>query len=194
MTHQLKLMFFAFLLGCNTLDSSSEVSNDIFDTIHQDDEYESLLKTYSHSASIFQDFDKLYDVHVTFLSSEFMRAFEKRLKERFKYQTMIDDVNGNIGFFVSIFSPLGNLSELNQEKIWEILLSINGVDSHPDLVKSLKAKENWSTFFPYITLWSNEYLVLFKMPSGEGSSEAVQSKEKVTLSLSNLQAKTVMTW
>jgi hypothetical protein len=158
------------------------------ETYVQDGDYRETHKKYTQEYEVIRDFETRYVVSVTFLSGEFRQAFAKRYQSLFnEKENILESPTDKTGFFVTLYSHSTDLAYLEDERLWNIqLVGPDGVKT-PTMTKLLVPKERWSPFFPKISLWSKEYLVLFDGPTA--SSVGMVSKSQTKLIFSNPDAK-----
>ena len=107
----------------------------------------------------------------------------------------VDDVSfsieeGKTVFFVSLFSPSYELTSLTEGKHWTILLEEKDKKLKPYSVTKVHAKNKWSHFFPFISPWSQEFIIVFNKE--ENDKTAFENKKN--LILSHAKAETSMRW
>ena len=87
------------------------------------------------------------------------------------------------------------MSDLDDERLWNIQLQQEkGPLLKPDLVRKMKPKERWSPFFPAISKWSKEYLILFDSPTQAISTIDSVRGTNTKLILSNPDAQVKIHW
>lgn len=178
------------LLGCTSTTEKTEViwHNGISD----DEVYVDALRKFTRSVKVYSNFETLYTIHVTYLSPEFMQAFNTRM-ERFIHdmKSTLNKSSAHLGFFVSIFTPEEGLRHLSDPAIWDIYHETNQIKNAPTTLKALRDKDHWKPFFPQITPWSQEYFILFEDPSGETKRNLEQSFNVV---FANAYASSKLLW
>jgi hypothetical protein len=94
--------------------------------------------------------------------------------------------------FVSVYSPDINRNPLTEKAMWNITLQRkdSSVTKEPETIFSIKKKEPYTAFFPFINNWSREYLVVFD-ENGE-SPELMQ--QNMTLWIQNKVASVSLFW
>lgn len=186
MRHAIGLFaLFAFALSC-THSESSYIESESYKTVYSDQDYLRELEFASKDTSVFHDFDTLYTLNVTFFSRSFKGVYDKRVQERFNHTPKLEEIEGKLAFFVSIFSPRRDFINLSEDKVWEISLKNGAQQLKPVRIQKLTKKEEWLPFFPYVNRWSREYVVIFDPVEG--------APEDVNLRISSLYAQTVMRW
>lgn len=176
------------LLACET--SEPKVSTTLFDVKPTYEPYQKVLNKNSRSTTVFSNYESLYMLNVAGFTPEFYDAFTSALKERLRSTDMLVDIRTNSSFFVSIFSPNEEYNDLSNPKLWEFILTVDGKEYKSKLVKKIKDREAWTSFFTFMNRWSNEFLIVFEIPETDG----VPENAKRALSLSTSKVKTQMIW
>lgn len=181
------------LLGSCISSLEKEVS--VNPSVDQDKEYHEVYKMASSDFEIISNFETHYTLNATILSNAFLSAFAKRYQRLFnEKQPILEEASDKAGFYISLYTANGELNDLTDPSIWNIQMKIADKIEKPFLIKELGPKERWQPFFPSITPWSKEYLILFKSPSiNTSTKELVKnsarklifscSEGKVTISL-----------
>ena len=133
--------------------------------VFDDSEYFTPFKQATRSVEITENFEKIYDISVTYLSPEFQEAFAKRLnRPGAALPRSLKTASSQMGFLVSVFSPEKDRSDLGDPSLWTLYIDIDGVKKTPRAISKLREKSRWEPYFPYVTSWSVEFLVLFDEP------------------------------
>ncbi len=142
-------------------------------------------KFYLESTQRFDFVDKFvtkYKVSITSLSSNFRQAMAKRHEKVFlEPQPMLTDASQKTAFFVTLYSSNIKLEELADDRIWAIQLRTGSSVLKPSAIKPLLPKERWQVFFPEITNWSAEYLIIFDQTPSANQPDAVNSSSELIL-------------
>ena len=181
-----------FLIGsCQ----SSQQKIILHDEVDSDAEYNPVYREHTRQNNVYRDFESIYIVHATYLSKDFQLAFKKRFNALHASDEDSFELEPNqFGFFVSIFVPETNMSDLRDKKLWKIYINIAGARLEPSLVRPLRQKHQWSPFFPYINKWSQEYLIVFDSFQQAVSGSSHDLSSKVMMSITNLDARVDLTW
>lgn len=151
-------------------------------SVPEDPEYN---KIYSESSQQFDFIDKFvtrYKISITQLNTNFRQAMAARHeKVFFEPQPQLTDASQKTAFFVTIYSSNIKLSDLSDERLWSIQLRTGSSVLKPNAIKSLTPKERWQVFFPNITQWSTEYLLLFDQAPPANQPDAVNATSELIL-------------
>lgn len=198
--------------GCHHAETPVEVV--LHGDISDDEPYSRALSTATREASVYGDFETKVLIKATFLSPEFRNAFNIRYEKMMhENQFSLSAADRKAGFFISVFTPDGGGLDLNNRKLWALSLkTLSGQQYHPSMVQKLTNKKRWISFFPWLTKWSEEYLVLFDTehaaadaaadapdpePSSsdaEDASSEVSAPWEIELSLANSDARISLRW
>jgi hypothetical protein len=81
------------------------------------------LKDATRKIDVIDSFESVYSLSVTYLSPEFMHAFNTRLGKYFQYITSnLKEAEQKTGFFVSIYSPDDKIAKLDDKNLWDVYL------------------------------------------------------------------------
>ena len=156
----------------------------------EDSDYLAVYKTYTQREHVYKNFETKFTVSVTMLTSEFRRALAKRhdlvMSQK---QDYLADFTNKTGFFISVFSPSSDNLQLDDENYWTISLQKGSETHKPITINSLSPKKKWELFFPDISNWSKEYLVIFDVSTPIGSDHQMVAKEPISLNLNNIEGK-----
>lgn len=151
---------FLFLPAClSTIDSTTlQIPRPVADD-------EAYNKAYADSTvryDVIHHFETKYKINITQLNANFREALAKRHEDIFhEPQPVLTEASQQTAFFVSIYSQNRALADINDPRLWTVQLKVGNTMLKPSLIKTLSPKERWAAFFPEISLWSSEYLVLF---------------------------------
>ncbi|MCB9229915.1 MAG: hypothetical protein H6618_09910 [Deltaproteobacteria bacterium] len=197
------LTIIILLTSCSS--SWSPVTVSLHDAAEDDPAYFPALKEASRNASVYRDFETKILINATFLSPQFRTAFNKRYAELMEEKHFsLAEADTKAGFFVSVFTADKQPPDLNDRKLWTLILKTsNGQQYFPSMVRSLNEKSRWQAFFPWLSQWSKEYLILFETESPPASAAPTVSSSDVlpdenepelTLSISNPSARVEFHW
>lgn len=165
------------------------------DAPNEDVEYEPALQAATVSRNLYKDFEARYAVAATYLSPAFRNAFTKRLTRVYKKdQVQFEEAKTKAGFFVSVQMPGEGYTDLENPQHWTVQMETKSGSIRPILVKKLLDKERWRAFFPAVSQWSADYLVIFDAPSVDANSPELVAKTSVSLSLANADGQVVLAW
>lgn len=188
------------LLGLLTTASCAVTTSDkaavlLHSDIFSDSDYIKPYQAATRTVQITENFEKIYDISVTYLSPEFQQAFAKRMNSHSPQLPQgLKVASSKMGFLVSIFSPEKSKTALEDPSLWTLMVDIDGRRKLPEKVKKLREKERWEPYFPYINRWSVEYLVLFDEPLIALDQSALVVKRPLRITLKNSSASSVMEW
>jgi hypothetical protein len=178
--------------GCVT---SVERAVDINSSVDSDDAYYAAYKKYTQDAKVIADFEHRYSVTATVLTPEMRSALAKRYEQMFAVQqTVLDDSSSKSGFFVSVFSPNRQGYDIEDEVHWTILLQTGETPRRPMVVRRLDDKERWKPFFPEVSQWSKEYLIIFDENLPDLDSAELVKKNSISLIFANADAQVKLVW
>lgn len=135
-------------------------------------EYEGMLKRWTRHRRIIKNFDTNLDVHVTYLSPEFVSAhaalYSKHYRltraEKQRYLAKrLAEVQANHEFFLGATTADTTWNDFDRkESIWRITLEDDkGTRVKPLTVKAISIKETHRTYFPFLTVFHKAYHVIF---------------------------------
>lgn len=177
-------------LGLSSCKHSQESSTSLTLEPKKDSAYLEVLEKYTFKKNVYKNFETKFTISVSILTSELRRALASR-HERImgQEQNNLAEFSNQTGFFVSLYSPSSDNQDLDDTNFWDISLQKDGETYKPIVVKSLSPKNKWRKFFPDVTNWSQEYLVIFDVNTTIGSDHKMLAKEKLILNLNNIDAK-----
>ncbi|MBP6218919.1 MAG: hypothetical protein KA436_10065 [Oligoflexales bacterium] len=177
------------ICSCQTSFTSDGSKTSIY-TDSASEPYERVFKEYTRAVSIHKGFDLVTDLHATLLSKDFLSNFEKKYFERLPAasDSPLKEAKEKIGLFVSLYTPIKD-NDMTDPKFWSYTLKHAGQDYKIARVKKIKQKQEWTPFFPYINIWTVEYLLLFELAPTQ-ISDAQHGSSNIDITLYNLQSKT----
>lgn len=122
--------------------------------------YYPVFRKYSREFHKVDAFRKLVDVNVTYLSSEFIEALQKKWNPPKSSLDLPEN-----GFLVSVFTPEPQRSDLTDKHLWKIYIEQAGQKIFPSSISSFKDKIWLDLYFPYNNHWTAEYFVKFPKDS-----------------------------
>lgn len=175
--------------------TSGEEGVTINPTVYEDDAYEDVYKKNTAQYKVITNFENRYEVYTTYLSQEFRNALGARYQRLFdERQPILEETGNKLGFFVSLYTMNKDVNDLTDQDLWNVILEENGQAKKPVVIKKLSKKERWAPFFPYITPWSKEYLILFEIPASGVPSEDFVKQSKIRLIFTNADGKVAIRW
>ncbi|BBH52984.1 hypothetical protein [Fluviispira sanaruensis] len=163
-----------FLFNCIACKSSDIKVQDSINSTYsapplEDKKYGPILAKWYRENSIYRDLEMVFQSSATLLTPDMKEAYEKRLLETQGVGAKIDknimSDSTTFAIVVNHFIKTKALLELNDNKLWNLQLFINGKSYSPEGVISYKNKEILSSYFPDSSFWSRFYVVHFKLPS-----------------------------
>ena len=168
--------FLTLMLGvsvsCAHKEESAELKISFPTEADRDPKYSEIYEQNTRRESGIKNFETRFKVAATQLGSQFRSA----LAERYQYvynepQPLLSEASNQAGYFVTIYVADENSGDLGNPQIWNIQLKQPSGVLKPSLVKKLRPKEMWRAFFPDISAWSQEYLILFDSPAASQPSD-----------------------
>lgn len=153
------------------------------------------LQQHTKETVVHRDFETIYEIKVTYLSSDFAKKLDKRTEQLFgtgKHDLQVEE--DKAAFFVSIFAPDEKDAKLTNRALWSMQLEIAGLTLGPKSIKTLREKRRWQHFFPHVHAWSQEYLVLFETPSLASEVERQQEKRSFRFVMADPHARSELHW
>ncbi len=148
----------------------------------EDSAYWPHYETASRQIEVVKNFETRHQIVASYLTPDFRAAIAERYRSIFNDQKPVfEAATDSTGFFVSVYSANRNLEDLSNSELWNITLQVKEGTLRPTRIQRLVPKELWSAFFPTISPWSQEYLILFKLPVMAPESGSPQG---LTLNLS----------
>lgn len=159
-----------------------------------DKEYFPALRKATRAADVVSNFETHWTITTTHLSPEFLTAFNRRLERVYlQGSSSFEDAKAKTGFFVSIYSPENDVTDLSNPNHWTIVLEKKDGQLRPVLVKKLSDKIRWRSFFDTVGRWTEEYLVVFDTPAINPDANLVE-KAPINLIFANANARITFTW
>ena len=185
------LIGISFLFSsCVTMDGS--IVSVVHPSPKADSSYFELIESHSKHKHVVHSFETLYKLNVTELVPSVMKGFEARFKTLFlKDQKIIQKDANQVAFFVSLYSPVTREADLANDQEWFSNLVLDNKEVLVEKVVRLKKSKLWNNFFPYVDAYSREFLLFFDISSLKDKKSL---GKKITLTLSNTRAQTVISW
>jgi hypothetical protein len=159
--------------GCTS--TSENVESSIPLSPLQDAEYAPVFEKWNREAHIVDQFQKRIDMHAVLLTDEFRRAYAarwQRLRGDTNARLPEEMLGGKLGVFVSVFTPDRPFLRLDDKNLWSIRLRYGPTQLTPSVVKSLREKEYFEPYFPFVSLWTSEFLLVFDVAPSESAPNA----------------------
>ena len=176
----------AFLLinsSCTTVQFKDSKAS-IPATATQDTEYYPVLEKWTRRAEVNSKFHKTIITNAVVLSEEMKRAYSSRLS-RIRGDSAIGPMGveaGKLGILVSSFTPDRPYLNLDDKNLWTA--SVNLV---PDKVLL-------ESFFPFVSQWSKEYLLIFEASAAGLSSEALVNPQTLSFDMRSALVNLSLVW
>ncbi len=188
----LQLSFFTFFItGClHTFDDQVSFKKTAFD----DDNYSVAFQDATRHAKVIRDFETKYELTATYLSPKFRTAMSKRFSNLYEEtRPLLEESSSKAGFLIAIYAPEEDF-DLRKSIDASLKFKTQGEKLSPVLIKTLRNKEKWQPFFPYVNRWTKEYLVIFESASVDANSAELVEKVGVDLSFHTSEAEVKMKW
>ena len=154
------LLFFA--TGTSSCITSIEKDVAVHASAREDQEYFTAYSAATRSFETIKNFETRHILTVTALQKPFLQAFSARYQRLFQEpQFILSQVGEKMGFFVVLYTQNKNINALDNNTVWNVEVRQGDKVLHPELIKKIKPKERWQPFFPQVSPWTVEYLVLF---------------------------------
>ena len=186
--------FSLFLLNnCTTSSPNKSQVSSVVPTVPQDQVYLAAYEAASQSAEIYANFETLLQARVTYLSPAFMKAYETR-EQALQLIPLhaFGTLTHKIGFLVSLFTPNDTAERFADNTYWSITLQVGEQTYKRTLLLPQREKLRLQSFFPHISSWSKEFLLVFT--PDDLTSTPKQSHAPLRLSLHHPQAGVILTW
>lgn len=178
------------MISCQTGSENKEITTSFLETHKDQKPYNRVLEQYLRSTTVYYNYETLYMVSASMLSSPFYEALSRRVADHYQSTEVLKNFTVNATVFLSIYAPDYDLNDLANKRVWELFIEINGKKYPVKSVKKVKEKESWYAFFPYINHWTTDFIIIFDVPE----SEKLPPDSKFTFSMINSQTKTTMKW
>lgn len=188
------LLFVIAVTSC-TSTPGGDTMVEILPTVEQDKPYEKAREEASRNTTVTRNFETKYIIDVTYLSPRFRAAFAKRA-ERFTKNKMqfLEDNSERSAFFVSIFAPEQRVDDLADPNYWTIQLTDGEDTIRPAFVRRLADKSRWKNFFPAVSQWSSEYMIVFDTPTRSTTANSLAAAKSLKIHMTSPEADITMTW
>ena len=158
----IKGLFFGLLLSScvHTLDKDVGLT----ESPYEDDKYFPVYDSHTKNYNVVQKFHTNFTLTTTLIDQEFADAFSERYERMYKEKhKLITTADKRAAYFVSIYSPERRVKKIQSKDMWNIYLKVGDKRLKPQLFKRVRPKEKWNQFFPTITFWSHEFLIVFEL-------------------------------
>ena len=179
--------------ACTT--TSQESAAMVPPTPIEDSAYAPILQKWSREAHVVEHFQKQVDINAVLFTDEMRRAYAERFARlRGNADAQLEDIgSGKLGFVVSVFSPVTDYLELDNRLLWTISARSGAQNVTTPTVRRLQSKTPFEAFFPFISRWSQDYLVIFDT-SGQSGNPVLANPTSVTLLLRCALANVELNW
>jgi hypothetical protein len=136
-------------------------------------------------------FQKRIDIKAVLLTNEFRKAYLARyVRIHGEGQGQFDETIGSrIGVLVSLFSSERDHELLEDRRLWTVSMKYGKAELRNPEIRMLPEKPLLTPFFPFVSTWSKEFLLVFDPQGVEGGLP-----EKVVLSMRSALADVEMIW
>lgn len=179
-----------FYLGCSHSGSHTSLNQDPVDDAAYIQDYEKATR----DQQVIVNFESRYTITATHLSPEFRRAFGERYQRIYETpQPFLEETTTRVGFFVTFFGNDRDANDLTNDQLWSVQLVAGDRRLKPILIKRLDHKARWRPFFLAVNNWTQEFLVLFDLPS-MSMDEKLVNKPRLSLNIANADARVRLDW
>jgi hypothetical protein len=137
-------------------------------------DYAEVLRTWTHSARVYQSFDSKLFVNATLHSPELRRAFAQAFPEIYGHGGTVTrrelvDLTGDVEqfhtFFLAVYTADDKWNDLAMpDSIWHLsLIGSDEVVVDPSSIEIIRKDANLAAVYPYITTFDKIYLVRFPL-------------------------------
>lgn len=187
------LTVFSALIFSACTSSSERATATIPPSTSSDSAYNSVLKKWQREAQAYDEFRLQIDVKAVLFTDEFRRAFLERWQRiRGESRSSLQEMtSGKSGALVSLYTPIYEYMTLDNAKLWSFELRFGDRVFAPTLVKLVPDKVMLQPYFPFVSNWSREYLVIFDTAAPGGESLVLPDSVTLALrsALSNIEFK-----
>lgn len=154
----------------------------------QDDAYRPVMEKWSQSVRVFDQFQNRLELQAVLFTEEMRQAYLARwVKMRGDTFAKIGmDVGGKLAVFASVFTPQDDFLRLDDSTLWTVRMAYGDQVIAPVMIRKLYDKALYQSFFPFITTWSSEYLIVFEANVAESSPSMVLPQQVSAQFLSSL--------
>jgi hypothetical protein len=161
----------------------------------EDKTFDQALSKASKTRSVFSDFETKFILTAVYISPEFRSAFANRLEKVYKKSDVeLGEIGPKAGFVVSLQVFDDTRADLTNPQHWTVVLNTKDGPIRPLLIKPLTDKERWRAFFPSVTQWSHDFLVVFDVPGVDANAPKLVDKTPVSVTFANADAHVDLTW
>ena len=189
-------LFGSTFVGATGCTSTSQESGALVPPLpNEDPAYSPILDKWSREAHVVEKFQKQVDVHAVLFTDEMRRAYAERFARlRGNADAQLEDIGGGkLGFLVSVFSPVNDYLDLDNNQLWTLSVRSGAQSAGTPAVRKLKSKTPFEAFFPFINRWSQDYLVVFDT-TGQAGNPLLANPQSMTLLLRCALANVELNW
>ena len=179
-----------FVGACN---GKTLVFSDVHSEARDDEPYFESMRDHTRDLRLVENFELIYLAHATLFSQSFSSEFERRRVRYFdKTSETMESIGKKAVFLVSIYGPYDVDTDLRDRKLWNLQLKSDAGVFKPSAVKKIRNKVWWRKFFPHISNWSEEYLIIFDydLPNSTKNKELLG----LSFTFSDINARNEMKW
>lgn len=168
------------LTGCLSTVDSTTLSTPT--PVRDDPDYYKIYQESSQDFEFIQKFVTKFQLHITQLNANFRQALATRHEKIFmEPQPLLTEASQKTAYFVSIYSQNSRLLDLKNDRLWSIQLRTGSSVLKPSSIQTIEPKDRWIVFFPEISAWSSEYLILFDQAPPMNQPDAVNAVSEFIL-------------
>ena len=180
------IVAFAFM-GVQTTGCVTSIEKDI--SVHagviEDPEYFPVYLETTKSFETIKNFETRHILTVTSLNKSFLAAYSARYQRLFhEPQFVLTEVGNKMGFFVVLYTMNKNINALDDNSVWNVEVRQGDKVLKPEFIKKVRPKERWQPFFPQVSPWTVEYLVVFSEAAHQ-TDKAFSNPKAASLIFSN---------
>lgn len=170
--------------------SSTEPYIQLNSSIVEDSAYLTALKAHTRSAAVNKNYERRFSISATHLHQDFLSALNTRHKALFLEERPVDLVENQQTVFFVVLEADARRSDFEDPQLWKVFLGEGEQRRKPLAIRAItSAKKRWEPFFGAVSLWSEEFLVIFQ--KDPQSSSDVPS---LTLTVANHDARVSLNW
>jgi hypothetical protein len=176
--------------GCASTSGGAESSVPV--SARADGEYAPVLEKWYRETFVSPAFQKRFEVKAVLLTNEFRKAYlarHARLQGPSQGGQFDDSIGSRVGVLLSVFSSDRDFEILEDKRLWTIAMNYGQAELRNPEVRMLPEKALTTPYFPFVSPWSKEFLVVFEPQGGEGGLP-----DKVELTMRSSMANVEMIW
>ncbi len=170
--------------------------------------YKASLKKWTRKADIYNGFNTVMFLRATLFNAPFRYAYTTEYAKYYmltkgafkkKLNKSYSSLNKYTVFFVSVYTPQKNYNNLGSARsIWSVYLVNNkGERVLPLSINPAQQKRVFlKTFFPYVTVWSKQYIIKFPIYYNKKNKKLLISPASkwIKLIITGVNGRAVLKW